>query len=367
MGKKPIRIGVIGCGIMASEYMESWLRRSPEEGYVFPVIADPAAASRERMLNLFRKAGVTEPAVLSDTSPESCARIAKDYSLDMAYIASPTAFHAPQAVAFLEQGAIDVLLEKPAAPTAAEIRTIVKAEQDSGRHISIGFNGSFCRGMRLLSAIVAGNTSSFQAHLALLRADSAEKAAEAEKLHIADFAEPVRVAGIIWENWLDLYRNHWKFQEGFIKDCGIHMLNAFYDVTGRKAATVNADLEAVDASDTGTIRGVMTGGTTYRLRFLGDLKENVCESRMRILFRSGATCELDIWGKWFKIFDAHGNRVIWERTAEENVDPLVFFRDYRDGKIENPNPVTRSLDLAELMEAITLSRQKAAPVTSRAA
>lgn len=357
MNKTPLRIGVIGCGLMAVDNMKLWLGKIRSASYAFPVVADPVEAARNKMLALFRDAGVPEPVALADASPENCARMAKDYALDIAYIASPTAFHAQQAIAFMESG-IDVLLEKPAAPTAAEIRALVKTEQATGRKLSIGFNGSFCHGMRLLSAMVAGDAKSFRQHIDMLRGENPAKAADIEKLRCGDFASPRRVAGIIWENWLNRYRNSWKFDEGFIKDCGIHMLNAFCDVTNLKAETVHACLTP-DASDTGTVKGRMTGGAFYRLLFLGNMPENVCESRLRILFDSGASCEFDIWGKWFRIADAQGNNVVWERASvDDKTDPLAMFMAYRDGKIGNPNPVSRSLDLAELMDKITTSRKK---------
>ena len=75
-------------------------------------------------------------------------------TLDAVYIATPNHLHAPQAIACLEAG-LDVLCEKPLAPTYAEACSIARAAGRTGGHFATAFDQRHHPAHRLMQAWVA--------------------------------------------------------------------------------------------------------------------------------------------------------------------------------------------------------------------
>ncbi|QOR71619.1 Gfo/Idh/MocA family oxidoreductase [Ruania alkalisoli] len=75
-------------------------------------------------------------------------------NLDVLSIATPTAMHAPMAIAALGAG-VHVLCEKPMAPTAAEAERMVEAAQRADRVLEITFNKRHRAPARTLRRLVA--------------------------------------------------------------------------------------------------------------------------------------------------------------------------------------------------------------------
>ncbi len=117
----PLKVGVIGVGGIAGTHFPGW------------------------------KAGEnTELAALSDLFPEPLARVAKaqevsktyakaedliaDPDIDIIDICTPSAYHAPLAIAALNAGK-HVICEKPLAPTPEDIEQMIAARDKSGKYL----------------------------------------------------------------------------------------------------------------------------------------------------------------------------------------------------------------------------------------
>ena len=65
-----------------------------------------------------------------------------EHRADMALISTPSFLHREQAVFCVEHGT-NVLCEKPAAPTVAEVEAMIQAQKDTGKFIAIGYQRCF--------------------------------------------------------------------------------------------------------------------------------------------------------------------------------------------------------------------------------
>ena len=121
-----LRVGVVGCGVIAQVMHLHYLRELPE---------------------LF------EIAALCDVSPESRARCAEDYRVSFtcgdwrellhrdldALLVLTSGSHAPVAIAAAEAG-LHVLTEKPMCFSVAEGQAMIAAAQRAGRVLMVGYN-----------------------------------------------------------------------------------------------------------------------------------------------------------------------------------------------------------------------------------
>ncbi len=125
-GARPIRIGVIGCGVIA---YWTYLRIIPSmEGVRLVAASDPSASAREMA------SGVVRVPVVADSE-----EIIRDASVDAVVICAPTHLHAGLTVSALEAGK-HVLVEKPLATTSADAARVVAAAHSSGCIVMTGFN-----------------------------------------------------------------------------------------------------------------------------------------------------------------------------------------------------------------------------------
>jgi len=135
-----LKFGIVGAGMIA----QSGFDGITESGVAEVIsVADPHHGRAEEFA--FRNA---VRFVRSDA-----ADLFRDASLDAVYIATPTAFHAPYAVAALEAGK-HVILEKPFAFCYADARKVVEAAVESQKTFMLGMNFRFERGtqqVRVLS------------------------------------------------------------------------------------------------------------------------------------------------------------------------------------------------------------------------
>lgn len=65
-----------------------------------------------------------------------------EHSADLALISTPAFLHREQSVFCAEHGS-NVLCEKPAAPTVEEVEAMIRAEQETGKFIAIGYQRCF--------------------------------------------------------------------------------------------------------------------------------------------------------------------------------------------------------------------------------
>ncbi len=122
----PLRIGVIGCGVIAYWSHLRILRRLP--GAQLVAAADPDPLARRRAHQLTR-------VPMHESTDELLARA----DLDAVIISSPTADHARSALAAAQAGK-HFYLEKPIAAEVSDARAVVSAATGNGVIGRLGFN-----------------------------------------------------------------------------------------------------------------------------------------------------------------------------------------------------------------------------------
>ena len=115
----PLKVGIIGVGGIAGSHFPGWKASEHAEMVAF---ADPVEAVLEAKA---KEQGITKtyskPADLID-----------DPDIDIIDICTPSAYHAPLAIAALEAGK-HVICEKPLAPTPKDIDDMIAARDKSGK------------------------------------------------------------------------------------------------------------------------------------------------------------------------------------------------------------------------------------------
>ncbi|HEX8834002.1 MAG TPA: Gfo/Idh/MocA family oxidoreductase [Abditibacteriaceae bacterium] len=139
-----LKVGVIGVGGIANSHYPGW-EASPH----------------------------TELAAFADMQPQVLTRLADKYNVSRRYadameligdpdvdivdICTPSAFHAPLAIAALEAGK-HVICEKPLAPTPDEIRSLIAARDKSGKLLMTAQHFRFQSSAQALKAQLQGGT-----------------------------------------------------------------------------------------------------------------------------------------------------------------------------------------------------------------
>jgi myo-inositol 2-dehydrogenase/D-chiro-inositol 1-dehydrogenase len=123
----PLRIGVIGCGAIATSIHIRVLRRLPNVRVT--ALADPVPAARERALGLV-------PRAVALASAEEL--LARD-DVDAVIVAAPTGLHAPLALSVLASGR-HLYLEKPIATTTEDGSRVAAAARAANLVTAMGFN-----------------------------------------------------------------------------------------------------------------------------------------------------------------------------------------------------------------------------------
>lgn len=116
---KTLKVGVIGVGGIAGTHFPGWNDSPDAELYA---LADPVAAVLE---NKAKELGVTK-------IYENPADLIADPEVDIIDICTPSAYHAPLAIAALKAGK-HVICEKPLAPTPEDIQAMIAARDKSGK------------------------------------------------------------------------------------------------------------------------------------------------------------------------------------------------------------------------------------------
>ena len=142
---KKLRIGVIGCGWIAGSHMRSFLKQ-PDVEIVAAADLIPGKAQK-----LMEKYGVEG----AKTDYPSHKELLDDESLnlDAVTICTYNRQHAEPAIYALKKG-INVLLEKPFTVTLDEAVEVMRAEKESGKILSIGFQPRMDDNMKMIKKIV---------------------------------------------------------------------------------------------------------------------------------------------------------------------------------------------------------------------
>jgi predicted dehydrogenase len=153
MTRERIGVGVVGVGIMGRRHAENAARSIP--GARLAAVFD---ADRGLTASVAGKLGATTCATLDELLSRQDVRAV--------VIASPSRFHADQAVAALSSGK-DVLLEKPMAHSLAECDRIIAAAERGAARLQIGFmrryDPAYAEAKRLVASGQLGEPLLFRA------------------------------------------------------------------------------------------------------------------------------------------------------------------------------------------------------------
>ncbi|MEL7977697.1 Gfo/Idh/MocA family oxidoreductase [Isoptericola sp. F-RaC21] len=121
-----LRIGIVGTGGIARAHIDGYQRFSTECEIV--ALCDPAPGRAEA---LRAELGLEPARVYTDAAELLAAE-----NLDLVSVATPPSTHAALSIQALEAG-VDVLVEKPMAPSLEECDAMIAAAKDNGRLLSV--------------------------------------------------------------------------------------------------------------------------------------------------------------------------------------------------------------------------------------
>ncbi|MFD6135087.1 Gfo/Idh/MocA family protein [Isoptericola sp. NPDC056618] len=122
-----LTIGIVGTGGIARAHIDGYQRFAEECAIV--ALCDPAPGRAEA---LRAELGLDGARVYTDAAE----MLAAEQSLDLVSVATPPSTHAALTIQALEAG-VDVLVEKPMAPSLEECDAMIAAAQDNGRLLSV--------------------------------------------------------------------------------------------------------------------------------------------------------------------------------------------------------------------------------------
>ncbi len=139
---KKVRVGIIGTGWIAHAHIESYLKQ-PDVVIVAAADLVPGKADE-----FFANHNVTGAKTYT-----SHLEMLEQEDLDVVSICTYNATHAECAIDALKHG-VHVLLEKPFTVTLDEAIAVMRAEKESGKVLSIGFQPRFDANMQMIRKIV---------------------------------------------------------------------------------------------------------------------------------------------------------------------------------------------------------------------
>ena len=142
---KKMRVGIIGCGWIADAHINSYLAQ-PDVEIVAGADIVPGKAKA-----FFEKHGVE--GVKTDYASHKEMLDDESLKLDAVSICTYNRQHAEPAIYALKKG-VNVLLEKPFTVTLDEAVEVMKAEKESGKVLSIGFQPRLDANMQMIKKIV---------------------------------------------------------------------------------------------------------------------------------------------------------------------------------------------------------------------
>ena len=141
---KKLRIGIIGCGWIADAHMKAY-QNQPDVEIVAGADLVPGKAAK-----FFEKHGVE--GVKTDYASHKEMLDDESLALDAVSICTYNRQHAEPAIYALKRG-VNVLLEKPFTVTLDEAVEVMRAEKESGKVLSIGFQPRLDANMQMIKKI----------------------------------------------------------------------------------------------------------------------------------------------------------------------------------------------------------------------
>ena len=140
---KKVRVGIIGTGWIAEAHLVSYLKQPDVEIVAGADLVEGKAEAFFKNFNMDVKCYRSHKEMLDDESLQ----------LDAVSICTYNRTHAECAIYALKKG-VNVLLEKPMCVTLEEAVEIIKAEKESGKVLSIGFQPRMDANMKMIKKIV---------------------------------------------------------------------------------------------------------------------------------------------------------------------------------------------------------------------
>ena len=140
---KKVRVGSIGTGWIAEAHLVSYLKQPDVEIVAGADLVEGKAEAFFKNFNMDVKCYRSHKEMLDDESLQ----------LDAVSICTYNRTHAECAIYALKKG-VNVLLEKPMCVTLEEAVEIIKAEKESGKVLSIGFQPRMDANMKMIKKIV---------------------------------------------------------------------------------------------------------------------------------------------------------------------------------------------------------------------
>lgn len=140
---KKVRVGIIGTGWIAEAHMQSYLNQPDVEIVAGADLVEGKAAAFFEKFGVEAKCYGSHKEMLDDES----------LKLDAVSVCTYNRTHAECAIYALQKG-VNVMLEKPMCVTLEEAIEIRKAEKESGKVISIGFQPRLDENMKMIKKIV---------------------------------------------------------------------------------------------------------------------------------------------------------------------------------------------------------------------
>ena len=143
MTSTPLRVGLIGCGSIASQHLDA-ITANPDATLVAVADSDQDAAA----------------AVIGDRGIPGypgLTQLLDAEQVDVVHICTPHHLHAPMAIESLRRG-VHVLLEKPVATTVADGEAVIRAAIASTATIGVCFQNRFNPTVRAIRDLIDGGT-----------------------------------------------------------------------------------------------------------------------------------------------------------------------------------------------------------------
>ncbi|MBQ8813143.1 MAG: Gfo/Idh/MocA family oxidoreductase [Lachnospiraceae bacterium] len=140
---KKVRVGIIGTGWIAEAHMLSYLNQPDVEIVAGADLVEGKAEAFFEKFGVEAKCYPSHKEMLDDES----------LKLDAVSICTYNRTHAECAIYAMQKG-VNVLLEKPMCVTLEEALEIRKAEKESGKIISVGFQPRFDENMKMIKKII---------------------------------------------------------------------------------------------------------------------------------------------------------------------------------------------------------------------
>lgn len=318
------KIAIIGTGGMARHHIKSLLKLIDRIEVVS--VCEPNDANYQKAAQMFVEAGQSAP--VNEPDFEKFVD-EKAPGIDAAFIITPHNQHCMQASALLLAG-VDVLLEKPMVLNVAEAHKLMQARDQSGKLLTIAFNGSLSPAVR-------------RAH---------------KVLHSGELGKILNISATVWQNWEQFTRGTWRqipevAGGGFTFDTGAHLLNTVADLVGEPFVEVSAYLDnrgrAVDILSAAVAR--TASGVLITLNGCGDTVR--IGSEVRVMCENGVITT-GVWGETLTLQRADDAKPRKVRLPKSN-GVMETFLAVRAGQLSNPGPAEIGLRMIQLWNAIQAS------------